>query len=211
MQADVTIKAVIFDVGGVLLRTEDPRPRAALAERFGMSYAEIDRFVFGSPSAVQATLGEIDQEAHWEAVGRELKLSPEELREFQDAFWEGDRVDRSLIDFIAGLRPRYRTGLLSNAWSGARAVMRDRFQILDVFDLAVFSAEVGLAKPDERIYRLMLDQMGVTAREAIFVDDFIANIEAARDLGLHGVHFRGADQARAEIVALLQNGARESA
>lgn len=203
MQAEKTIKAVIFDVGGVLLRTDDPLPRANLGARYGMSYEEIDQFVFGSPSAKRAGLGEIPEEEHWQEIGRALKLTPQELIDFQSAFWEGDRMDQDLLAFIAGLRPVYQTGLLSNAWSGARATMRDRFHILDVFDQAIFSSEVGLAKPDERIYRLMLEKLGIAPREAIFVDDFIANVEAACNLGLRGVHFRSAGQARAEILALL--------
>jgi HAD superfamily hydrolase (TIGR01509 family) len=67
----------------------------------------------------------------------------------------------------------------------------------------IISAEVGLAKPDPRIYQLALERLGVDPPEAVFVDDFLRNVEAARAAGLHAVHFKGPEQARAELEQLL--------
>jgi glucose-1-phosphatase len=197
------IKAVIFDMGGVLLRTEENSPRSELAKKYGMSFDEIDRFVFGSQSAVLATLGSIPEEEHWQRIGESLNLSPEELRAFQTAFWGGDRVDRTLLQFIDALRPAYQTGLLSNAWSNARASVQENYHLLDVFDVTVFSAEVGLAKPDAKIYGWILSRMRVQPDEAIFVDDVPVNIEAAQALGMHGVIFKTSEQTQKEILSLL--------
>jgi hypothetical protein len=61
----MSIKAIFFDFGGVILRTEYQSPRQALAERFNMEYEDIDKAVFGSPSALRASLGEISEAAHW--------------------------------------------------------------------------------------------------------------------------------------------------
>ena len=65
------------------------------------------------------------------------------------------------------------------------------------------SAVVGLAKPDERIYRHALENLGIRAEEAIFIDDMPANIEAAQALGMHGFIFQEAEQAIANIRKLL--------
>jgi epoxide hydrolase-like predicted phosphatase len=197
------IKAVIFDMGGVLLRTEEISPRAELAKKFGMSFDEIDRFVFGSQSALLATLGSIPEEEHWQAIGEKLNLSPEDLQAFQTAFWAGDRPDQVLLQFIDALRPVYQTGLLSNAWSGARASVQEHYHLLDVFDVTVFSAEVGLAKPDAKIYQGILSKMGAQPEEAIFVDDVPVNIEAAQALGIHGVVFKTSEQTQKDILSLL--------
>jgi HAD superfamily hydrolase (TIGR01509 family) len=60
-------------------------------------------------------------------------------------------------------------------------------------------------KPDERIFRLALERLGITPGEAVFVDDFTENITGARAAGLHAIHFRSADQARAEVEQLLDS------
>ena len=61
----MTIKAIFFDLGGVILRTENSSARTNLATEFGMSYAEMDRFVFESKSAALASLGKMTEEEHW--------------------------------------------------------------------------------------------------------------------------------------------------
>jgi epoxide hydrolase-like predicted phosphatase len=93
--------------------------------------------------------------------------------------------------------------LLSNAWSEARKETEERFHLLDVFDVQVYSAEVHLAKPDPRIYKLALERLGVQPQEAIFVDDSPENIEAAKALGIHGVRFEDSQQAHQDVIKIL--------
>ena len=204
----MTIQAVIFDLGGVLLRTEDPTPRRELAARLGLSREQIYYHIFDSPSARQATLGQISVDEHWESIRRGLGISVEDFPAVRQAFWAGDRLDTDLVESIRALRPRYKTALLSNAWGDMRSYLTGRWNVADAFDDVVISAEVGIAKPDPRIYRLALERLGVTAGEAVFVDDFLENIEAARALGLHTVHFRTPDQARDELDILLGDAQR---
>ena len=75
----MTIRAVIFDLGGVLVRTEDRAPRTQLADRLGLSYEELSALIFDSQSAHQATKGEITTEEHWDEVRKTLGLSKEHL------------------------------------------------------------------------------------------------------------------------------------
>lgn len=199
------IRAVIFDFGGVLVRTEDRAPRNRLAARLGLTYEELSSLVFENPSSQQATLGQISVSQHWEAVGTSLGLMPEALQAVQDEFWAGDVLDTSLVDLLRALRPRYQTALLSNAWDDLRQVLEQRLKILDAFDQVIISAEEGLMKPDERIFRLALERLGVAPGEAVFVDDFAHNITAARLAGLQAIHFRSADQARAELEQMLDS------
>ncbi len=201
----MAIKAVIFDMGGVLLRTVDGNPRKQLAGQLGITREELEQIVFASPSAHQAEIGAIDETVHWDWVRQYFQLKSEELPGFQEAFWGGDRMDSALLDFIRELRPAYRTGLLSNAWNGARKSVAARFGGLDVFDVAVFSAEVGMRKPDPRFFQWMFDRLQVSPAEAIFVDDFIENIQAAQQLGIHTVHFRSAQQAKQDVLGLLDH------
>jgi epoxide hydrolase-like predicted phosphatase len=199
-------QAVIFDFGGVLMRTEDRGPRAQLARSLGRTYSQLEDVVFNGPTGLPATLGEISAEQHWSSVAKTLQLAETQVPAFQDKFWSGDRMDAQLVDYVRGLKEHYRTALLSNAWSDLRAYLENHWKIADAFDLMVISAEVGLAKPDQRIYQLILERLKVPAQAAIFLDDMLENVEAARSVGLTGIHFRSADQAMTELEQIL-NGA----
>lgn len=199
------LKAVIFDLGGVLVRTLDPKPRQRLAARLGISPGELSQIVFDSETARLATLGKITTEEHWQAVRVALKLSPDEFTTVPLEFWGGDQLDLNLVEFLRALRPHYRTALLSNAWDDLRQVVVEHWRISDAFDEIVISAEVGLAKPDARIFTLTLSRLGVFPSEAVFVDDFPENVEAARRVGLGTILFRSPDQTLDELKAMLDS------
>jgi glucose-1-phosphatase len=200
----MTIRAIIWDLGGVILRTENRAPRTQLAERLGLTYEELDRLVFESQSSKLATIGSIDEASHWETVCKTLGLPPEEIPALREGFFGGDRIDTSLLTAINMLRPRFRIGLLSNAWSELRKYIEDDWHIADVFDDMIISAEVGLAKPDSRIYQLAVDRLGVAADQAVFVDDVLKNVEGARLAGLASIQFQDPSQVEAELERLLE-------
>ncbi len=198
------LTTVIFDIGGVLVRTEDLEPRRAWERRFGLPDWGLARIVFDNPVAAAATLGRAGLDEVWAEVGRQLALTPGDLAQLREDFWKGDRYDQDLIGYLRSLRPRYKTGIISNAWPGVREA-HQAYLNGETFDVIVYSAEAGLAKPDPAIYRLALKQLGVAASEAVFVDDVPENVEAARALGMAGVQFKtGMDAAavRAEFAAL---------
>jgi epoxide hydrolase-like predicted phosphatase len=198
----MSIKAVIFDLGGVILRTEYQAPRQHLAERLGMEYDDLVKIVFDSPTAQQATVGEVTAEEHWASVMKRLKRPVSEAETIRDEFFAGDIIDLSLLDFLRSLRGKYKTGLISNAWDDLRAyILKEKFD--DAFDHMVISAEVKAAKPSARIYQIALEQLGVSPSEAVFVDDFIENIEACQKLGIKGIHFRNPEEALDQLRNLL--------
>lgn len=108
-----------------------------------------------------------------------------------------------MIDYLGSLRPKYKTGLLSNAWTDAREALFDGHRCKDVFDVSVFSFEIGMAKPDPAIYRYILAKLQTKAENSIFVDDNLQNIEAAAALGIHAIHFKNHQQCIEDIQALL--------
>lgn len=177
------------------MRTEDLSSRTELARRFGLTRKELENVVFQSPESIQAEVGEYTAEEHWLNMARLLKFPAAEVDEFQRAYWDGDAADAELETYIRGLRPRYKTGLLSNAWHGTRDKVTRLYTFLGAFDEVVFSADVKLRKPDPRIFHLMLGRLGVKPGEAVFVDDFMENIRGAEAVGLKTVWFKGREEA----------------
>jgi putative hydrolase of the HAD superfamily len=197
------IKAIFWDLGGVLVRTEDRTKREDWEHRLGMDPRQLDRLIFGGDAGRKAALGEFSVDQVWESVRQELDLSQDEAQQLARDFWQGDDLDIGLVNYIRGLRAQFLTGLISNAWLELRDMLENHWHIDDAFDDLVISAEVGLVKPDLAIYNLALERLNVEADHAIFVDDFTQNIAAATDIGMHAVHFINPKQAVTEVNQLI--------
>ena len=183
------------------MRTENPAPRLALAERIGADYREMARLIFESEESRRAQLGEIPAREFWGAAGSRYGLSYEE---FMTEFFKGDIIDRELVSSIRKLRPQYKTGLLSNAFSDMRYWVGE-WKIEDAFDYLLISAEVYLMKPDPAIYSLATAHLGVVPNEAIFIDDLAVNVEAAKEAGMQGIQFFSREQTLSELQKILES------
>ncbi len=197
------IRAVIFDFGGVLVRMVDDRPRQRLAHRLGIPLSQIDNLVFYSESAQKASLGEISVGMHWEAVRKALGVQPQDMPAFLEQYWSADDVNWVLLDFIRGLRPRYKVGLLSNAWDDLRQTLHERWNIDGLFDELIISAEVKMVKPDPRIFHLAVDRLEVQPVEAVFIDDIAENFEAAKREGLRAILYNDYQKTVDELTKYL--------
>jgi glucose-1-phosphatase len=196
------IQAIIFDIGGVLIRTPERSSRRRWEEKLGLAERESEEIVFNGEMGTLAQSGTISNAELWQWVGRRLELSAAELAEFQRDFWAGDVLDQQLVAFIRSLRPRYQTAVISNATDGLQQALSETYPIADAFDLIVCSATEKVMKPDAEIYRRTLQQLGRRPEEAVFIDDNAANIAAAHKLGLHVIHFNPATDVPAELAQL---------
>ena len=116
-----------------------------------------------------------------------------------DGLFRGAVPAGSLWDVAADARSHgVRTALLSNSW-GHTLYPYDRLE--EVFDTVVISGDVGMRKPEQRIYQLTLERLDVEAHDAVFVDDLPRNVEVARSMGMHAIHHDGDDAAVAARVA----------
>jgi epoxide hydrolase-like predicted phosphatase len=188
------IRAVILDVGGVLVHQRGHDERLEWETRLGLPQEGLTRLVFDSPWAARAASGEVSEPDVWKQVGGQLGLRDDQLPELQRDFWAGEQLDTELVQFIQSLRPRYKIGIISNAWSDVRHFHNSKFKMNTWTDVVIYSAEVKLVKPDPRIYQLALERLGVKPEEAVFVDDVLVNVEAARALGIWGVQFQNTAQ-----------------
>ena len=199
-----SVKAVIWDCGGVIIRTEDDRSRREWERRLGLAHYELDRIVMASESWIQAQCGDITEDQYWSDIQDQLGLDERSLRSLRDDFYAGDRANAVVTDVIRRLGSHYKQAILSNAPLSLHADLRDRFQIAGLFHVIVASAVIGVMKPDPRAYEAALEGLSLRADETVFIDDLLPNIDAARRLGMRVIHFDSYDyDVRPELDALL--------
>jgi epoxide hydrolase-like predicted phosphatase len=199
----MSIRAIILDVGGVLLHERDHTKRFEWEARLGLPQGQLTRLALDSELAAHAASGAVSERAVWQALGKQLGLVAEQVLELQHDFWSSEQLDVELVQFLQSLRPHYKLGILSNAWSAARSFHNAKFKFNEWMDAAIYSAEVKLLKPDPGIYQLVLTQLNLAADECIFVDDKLVNVQAAQALGMQGVWYRDTPQAINDIQACL--------
>jgi epoxide hydrolase-like predicted phosphatase len=198
------IRAVVWDMGGVILRTMDWSLRSQWEDRLGLPRLQLTRLVFESDASRRATLGQATDDDVWQSVADALKLDPHTRDQLRRDYFARDQIDSTLMEFIRGLRSRVKVGMITNAWLDIRRYLENEFKIADAFDPLIVSAEVGIAKPDPRIYQLALERLGVQPAETVFVDDFEDNVAGARWVGMQAVHFTSTPQATAALRTLLR-------
>ena len=197
------IKAIIFDVGGVLIRTHNRDGRQRWASRLGMEAQDYENFVFGGESGRQAQLGRKTYEAHWQWLQNHFGLTRAEADEMFQDFFAGDVLNELLVGHIKRLRQAgYCIGLLSNAADNLRRLLTEVYPLLDYVDGVVISAEVGLMKPEPKIYYLAAESVGVKPEEVLFVDDFSENIAGAKKVGMKTLHFTDPASAQEQLTAI---------
>jgi FMN phosphatase YigB (HAD superfamily) len=198
------IKAVIFDIGGVLSRFERSTNRERWEQRLGLPPGGLEKAIFGSLVAQRGFVGQASDREVWDDMGARFNLGLAELDALYLEFWQDAEWDDLLLEEIRALRTHYRTGVISDALPGARFEPRVLAHVNDsLFDVILFSGEVGIKKPDAAIFDQALGMLGVERGEAIFIDDNPRIIAGANALGLHGIVFQTREQVLADLKQLL--------
>ncbi len=196
------LRAIIFDIGRVLVHVNIEGVKAALAE--------------GLPFSPQELWSAIEKDPHW-PDWQEGRISPRDWhlhlgKRFNlsltfdqfTAVWNSALDPRPIHDnsLFAELSRNYRLGLLSNTDPIHVAKLESTYEFFDYFPKTVrtYSCTVGVSKPQALIYQHALRACKVHAEEGVYIDDIPAYVEAARRLGLTGVHYQSPSQLCTELV-----------
>jgi putative hydrolase of the HAD superfamily len=186
-------KAFLFDYGGVF--TPSPfHAIDALGVKIGAAPGQALEIIFG-PYAQDTDhpwhrleRGEITLQEAREAIlalGQKADLDTDVFQFF--AAMSGG-VRHEFVDLVRDIRAAgHKTGMITNNVVEFREHWEKTLPLGELFDVVIDSSAVGVRKPDPSIFTLALDPLEVTADQAVFLDDFAGNIEAARRIGLHGV------------------------
>jgi len=205
----MSLRAVVFDIGGVLERVDDDAWPEIWVRRWedrrGLAPGALQAGLARHAPAGSVVVGEVSEAQMRAMYTAALGLSEDEADAMMTEMWDAycGELDVAMRDFVASLRPSYKTGILSNSADGARREEQRRYGFEQLVDVIVYSHEVGLAKPDPRVYRLTEQRLAVQPAEVVFVDDALANVEAARELGWTAVHHRDTEQTIAEVSRIL--------
>lgn len=195
------IKSIIFDWGGVLIDDPAPGLDAYCANALGV---EIKRFKAAFKKEIgRFQIGAVQEKDLWEKVCSELSVQiPSTDSLWGDAFRHSYVPKEEMFALASQLqRTGYKTGFLSNTELPAMKFFHE--QQYNMFDVAVFSCAEGTRKPEQRIYELALERLGVKAEESIFIDDRIDYIEGARLAGLNTILFKSPEQAKEALRSFL--------
>jgi putative hydrolase of the HAD superfamily len=168
-----------------LLASRHPEPPLFVLERGQMTEPEFMAMVGGA-------LGEV--------LGRAVTLD-----EYGTRIMAAVERNEPLLDYYRRLRDErgIRLAILTNNVREWHDAWRTRLRVDELFELVVDSAFVGMRKPEPGIYALTLERLGLPAEACAFVDDVEVNVTAAREAGMHAIHFRDTEQVIAELDALV--------
>ena len=200
----MTIRAVVFDIGGVLEITPDTGMTEKWEARLHLKAGELNEQLMDVWK--DGSSGKISEEIVEQSIGEIIGMDQGQVEAFMADLWKEylGELNVELAAYFASLRPRYQTATLSNSFAGARGKEQERYKFVEMCDLLIYSHEEGIAKPDRRIYELTCERLGVQPAEIVFLDDVEANVAAARAFGLQAILFRETKEAIAAIQACLQ-------
>ena len=185
----MSVNAIVFDFYGVI-SSDDLWDFVGVDKQSRSQVHEL---------ADQVNLGQLD----WDEYCKKLSIaSDRRLEEINTMYW-AYRINRNLIGYIGQLKQNYKIGLLTNANRGHIEAILEEIGAQNDFDAVVVSADVGMIKPQPRIYKEMLRRLSVEAEEAVFIDDAAINVEGAEAVGMKAILFENTAQLRTDLEKVL--------
>ena len=198
----MSIKALIWDLEGVLLVSPDKNIKTSLAKRLNVPVEAIGD-VFHSLFNDRVDIGEFKQRDFWLYTLDALRLPSERLPELESFFQEDFFIDQDMLERIRQYHKKFKTAMLSNYSEVLRPMLETCWNVDGAFDEIIISWEVKMIKPDPAIFDLTLGKLNVAKDEAVLIDDRIVNIRGAEKYGLYTVHFRNKQQGLNDLEEII--------
>ena len=200
----MTIKAIVFDIGGVLEITSNLGVDEKWEKQLQLKPGELNRRL--GQVWKGGSVGTISEEQVHESISEVMGWNEAQVNEYMDDVWREylGTLNVELADYFLSLRPKYQTAIISNSFVWAREKEAQHYQFDTICDFIIYSHEVGLRKPDPRIFELACERLGLRPEEIIFLDDHDEVYASAEEMGMHCIEFKDNAQAIAEIDACIQ-------
>lgn len=193
------ITTLLWDVGGVMLSNGwDLDSRKAACERFGIEEQEFEKRHAQVDEAFEAGRLTLDGYLDSTIFYQPRSFTREEFTAFIFSQSSANAGTLALLGELAGTR-RYLMVTLNNEGAELNRYRVRTFQLTRYFSAFLSSCYLGVRKPDESIYRLAVEIVQRPAERCIFIDDRPPNLEPARSLGMHTIHFQNPEQLRKDL------------
>jgi glucose-1-phosphatase len=196
---EAKFRAIIFDIGRVLIRVDISRAMDGLASGLALTPQDIWSAIQNDPRWLDWQEGRISaRDWHLHLTKRlGASLTFEQFSEVWNRALDPNPIHSE--SFLENLSKNYRLAVLSNTDPIHMSYEEARFPFFRFFPIRIYSFRVGASKPDPVIYRQALQACKVRAEEAVYIDDVVAYVEAAQRLGMTGIVFQSPEQLRSDF------------
>ena len=196
------IRAIIFDIGRVLVRIDPARAMPGLAAGGSLTPSELWTAIEKDPRWPDWQEGRISPRDWYLHLARRfgVDLTFEQFTEVWNRVLDPHPIHPDTL--FEKLSKRYRLALLSNTDPIHVRYLESTYTFFQFFPTRIYSCGVAASKPNPLIYREALRSLKVQAQEAVYIDDVPAYVEAAKRLGIGGIHFQSPAQLTADLASL---------
>jgi len=180
------IKNLIFDLGGVIVLSEDVN-FLEFDHKFSLPEGTTEKVVKDCFKKKEVRK-DFDIEKYFEETFSHL-MSYENYSEVINTIFESEKINKELVNWIEERRDEHIISLLTNNTSSLNEILEEKFDIKYLFDFIFNSAEIGIAKPNPKVYHYVLENTKTDPKNCVFVDDSKKNVQAARKLGIRSILF----------------------
>jgi putative hydrolase of the HAD superfamily len=184
------INVVLFDLGNVILPVDGHRMAQKLTKHSPFTPDVILSHFNTHDVLDKFEKGGLSNEDFFKHISDSCSLNGLDYHGFLPLFNDIFDEDTDVIGLIEHLKTHLKLGMISNINDIHATHLVKRYQLFSHFHKVFFSSDVGLRKPDAKIYELALNYFKAKPQETVFIDDLLPNIEGARKLGIHGIHYR---------------------
>ena len=189
----MAVKAVIFDCFGVLITIGRDLLHQTYPQ-FSDQLTELER---------KSDSGLVSRSEFYNSV---VAITGISMDDAMNKYYSVENYNQSSIDLIKQVKAtgRYKIGLLSNIGHGWLDDFLPIMNSMNLFDAVILSSDIGIIKPDPKIFELMAEKLGVNTDECIMIDDTPVNIASAINTGMQGIIFDSIDQAKTDLGKLIE-------
>jgi putative hydrolase of the HAD superfamily len=197
------IKALIFDLGGVIIFYDHMIAARQMSKIIERDAKEIFKILNSNRGRFTCAyeLGK-PRRVYWDIAKKRLRVKKIPEKKFDELWTTMFWPNKKMISQIKKLRKNYRIALISNIGSLHLKYLEKKYSLNKLFPVRVYSYKVGVRKPKPKIFKTVLKRLKVKPKEAVFIDDRPENARGAEKLGMHGIYFKSNKQTFKELKRL---------
>lgn len=197
--------AIIFDLSGIIFNNGLEDSIKKIRTQFNIK-EETAKFVLNGTFAEKYRKGLIKNEEFWRSAKEYLNLDEKQINQIKKIFFESYRVQKQALELIKEIKKHnIKIAFLSNSPEDRTQYLEKKFNFKSIFDFGLFSYQVQCLKPDEKIYRKLIEKFNLIPENTIFIDDNTQNLDTAKNLGMKTILFTDFEHLKIDLTNFLDS------